>query len=104
MCDEITYSFPNFNSAAVEVWEVISNFISSMLRFNKKNIQMCKPSVFHFQNDTLYDDEAAQNIRKTYMRKKVPPLDHRRNGTRNGVSQRKSSGLSSRSINVVAPL
>ena len=21
MCDEITYSFPNFNSAAIEVWE-----------------------------------------------------------------------------------
>ena len=24
--DEITYSFPNFNSATVEVWEWISNF------------------------------------------------------------------------------
>ena len=25
--DEITYSFPNFNGVAVEVWEWISNFI-----------------------------------------------------------------------------
>ena len=25
--DEITYAFPNFNSATVEVWEWISNFI-----------------------------------------------------------------------------
>ena len=25
--DEITYPFPNFNSAAVEVWELVSNFI-----------------------------------------------------------------------------
>ena len=27
MWDEITYQFPNFNGAAVEVWEWISNFI-----------------------------------------------------------------------------
>ena len=26
MLDEITYSFPNFNGTAVEVWEWISNF------------------------------------------------------------------------------
>ena len=25
--DEITYAFPNFNGATVEVWELISNFI-----------------------------------------------------------------------------
>ena len=25
--DEITYPFPNFNSAVIEVWEWISNFI-----------------------------------------------------------------------------
>ena len=25
--DEITYLFPNFNTAAIEVWEWISNFI-----------------------------------------------------------------------------
>ena len=25
--DEITYPFPNFNGATVEVWEWISNFI-----------------------------------------------------------------------------
>ena len=25
--DEITYPFPNFNSATIEVWEWISNFI-----------------------------------------------------------------------------
>ena len=28
MHDEITYPFPNFNGATVEVWEWISNFIS----------------------------------------------------------------------------
>ena len=28
MWDKITYPFPNFNGAAVEVWEWISNFIS----------------------------------------------------------------------------
>ena len=28
--DEITYSFPNFNGATVEVWEWISNFIPLM--------------------------------------------------------------------------
>ena len=26
ICDEVTYSFPNFNSCTVEVWEWISNF------------------------------------------------------------------------------
>ena len=25
--DEVTYPFPNFNGAAIEVWEWISNFI-----------------------------------------------------------------------------
>ena len=25
--DEITYPFPNFNGAAVDVWELVSNFI-----------------------------------------------------------------------------
>ena len=28
MWDKITYPFPNFNGATVEVWEWISNFIS----------------------------------------------------------------------------
>ena len=28
MLDEITYPFPNFNGATVEVWEWISNFIT----------------------------------------------------------------------------
>ena len=28
--DEITYPFPNFNGAAVEVWEWINNFISHL--------------------------------------------------------------------------
>ena len=28
MQHEITYSFPNFNSEAVEIWERINNFIS----------------------------------------------------------------------------
>ena len=32
MWDEITYSFPNFNGANVEVWELISNF-NPMLEF-----------------------------------------------------------------------
>ena len=27
MCDEITYSFPNLNSAAIEIWEWMSNFV-----------------------------------------------------------------------------
>ena len=27
VCDEITYLFPNFNGATVEVWELINNFI-----------------------------------------------------------------------------
>ena len=27
MWDEITYSFPNFNGATVDVWEWISDFI-----------------------------------------------------------------------------
>ena len=26
ICDEVTYSFPNFNSCIVDVWECISNF------------------------------------------------------------------------------
>ena len=29
--DEITYPFPNFNGAAVDVWERISNFILHLL-------------------------------------------------------------------------
>ena len=29
--DEITYPFPNFNGATVEVWEWISNFIPHFL-------------------------------------------------------------------------
>ena len=28
MWAEITYPFPNFNGAVVEVWEIIRNFIS----------------------------------------------------------------------------
>ena len=28
--DEITYPFPNFNGAMVEVWECISNFIAHL--------------------------------------------------------------------------
>ena len=27
VCDNITYPFPNFNGATVEVWEWICNFI-----------------------------------------------------------------------------
>ena len=30
--DEITYPFPNFNGAAVEVWEWISNFIPHFMK------------------------------------------------------------------------
>ena len=30
--DEITYPFPNFNGATVEVWEWVSNFISRFTR------------------------------------------------------------------------
>ena len=30
--DEITYPFPNFNGAAVDVWEWISNFIPQFTR------------------------------------------------------------------------
>ena len=26
-CDEITYPFPNFNGATIEIWEWLSNFI-----------------------------------------------------------------------------
>ena len=29
--DEITYPFPNFNGATVEVWEWISNFIPHLM-------------------------------------------------------------------------
>ena len=32
MWNEITYPFPNFNGAAVEVWECISNFIPYFTR------------------------------------------------------------------------
>ena len=32
MCDEIIYPFPNFNGAAVEVWECISNFIPHFMK------------------------------------------------------------------------
>ena len=31
MWEEITYPFPNFNSATVEVWEWISSFIPHIL-------------------------------------------------------------------------
>ena len=31
MWDEITYPFPNFNDATIEVWEWISNFIPPIL-------------------------------------------------------------------------
>ena len=31
--DEITYPFPNFNGAAVEVWEWLSNFIPHFTRY-----------------------------------------------------------------------
>ena len=31
--DEITYPFPNFNDATVEVWEWISNFFSHFIMF-----------------------------------------------------------------------
>ena len=29
--DEITYTFPNFNGSAVEMWEWISNFIRNII-------------------------------------------------------------------------
>ena len=31
MCDNITYSFPNFNDAAFEAWEGENNFISHLI-------------------------------------------------------------------------
>ena len=33
MWDEITYQFQNFNDAAIEVWEWISNFIPQFTRY-----------------------------------------------------------------------
>ena len=58
MWDEITYPFPNFNSAAVEVWEWISNFIPhfnghvntypcwdglNLNHVSKRGTTLCKP-------------------------------------------------------------
>ena len=31
LCDEITNPFPNFNSATVEVWEWLSNYIPNFM-------------------------------------------------------------------------
>ena len=31
LCDEIMYPFPNFNGAAVEVWEWMRNFIQRFM-------------------------------------------------------------------------
>ena len=31
VCDEITYPYPNFNGATIEVWEWISNFITHFI-------------------------------------------------------------------------
>ena len=44
VCDEITYSFPNFNGATVEVWEWVSNFIPHYTPLEKvqaKNLKTC---------------------------------------------------------------
>ena len=31
MWDKVTYSFPNFNGATVDVWESIGNFIPHLM-------------------------------------------------------------------------
>ena len=57
--DEITYPFPNFNGATVEVLEWISNFITHFTGYVKstpglKSIQVCKTC--SWDEDHLHDD------------------------------------------------
>ena len=42
--NEITYPFPNFNSATVEVWERISNFIPHFTRHMEHYLNYCNIS------------------------------------------------------------
>ena len=42
MRDEITYTFPNFNGASVEVWEWKSNFVPDVTGLGLKLIHGCK--------------------------------------------------------------
>ena len=52
MWDEITYPFPNFNGAAVEVWEYLSNFI---LHFTGCMIKsMLLPNFYNFRDHSVY--------------------------------------------------
>ena len=50
MWDEITYPFPNFNCAAIELWEWLSNFIP---HFTGHVISVLKADVSHIKNTCM---------------------------------------------------